>query len=100
MSSSSVVLEVKDEGLGSHTREDNEHARLVAPNDTRTDNVNSLEPLSLHRTNRSFSKWMKILVGCLLGILLTLIFIKWGVPFAFEKVWSGPNYLYWTNLLL
>lgn len=84
MASSSEVLEEENESPGSHTRDDNEYARLVEPNDTRTVGVNSLEPL--HRASRSSTRWTKFLIGCFLGILLTLIFIKWGLPFSFEKV--------------
>ncbi|KAJ6847800.1 transmembrane protein 64 [Iris pallida] len=68
-----------------HTREDSEYARLVMPNETRTADVNALQPLG--RTQyRSFNWWMKIFIGGFLLILLTIAFVRWGVPFTFKKV--------------
>ncbi|ONK62996.1 uncharacterized protein A4U43_C07F10310 [Asparagus officinalis] len=85
MSSSSEMLEMKIENSERHTREDNEYARLVMPTDTRTIDTHAHEPLQ-EAKYKSFSWWMKVLVGSLLLIVLTLILLKWGVPFTFEKV--------------
>lgn len=84
MSSSSDALEVKIENLDPHPREDEEYARLVPPNDSRTVDLISLQPL--HKATKSFNWWMKVLFGSLFGILITLIFLKWGAPFVFEKI--------------
>lgn len=84
MSSSSDVLEVKIENSDPYTREDNEYARLVVPDDSSPVDEVALQPL--HRANKYWNWWVKILFGSLLGILLGLIFLKWGVPFTFEKI--------------
>lgn len=85
MSSSSEGLEVRSENSDSSPKEDSEYARLVRPNDARTIDVNDdSEPLD--RADTSFNWWLKVLFGSLLGIFLTLIFVKWGVPFTFEKI--------------
>jgi len=91
---------MKNENPDQHTRDDSEYARLVMPNDTRTVDVHVLQPLQKSKY-KSLTWWMKVLFGGLIGILLTLIFVKWGVPFAFEKVWSlWMAIQYWTNFLL
>lgn len=92
MSSSSDVLETKTESPEQHTREDNEYARLVIPSNTRAVDVNDVHPIQ--KSKYKFFVWlMKVLVGSLLLIILSLIFLRWGVPFAFEKVWG------WFSLL-
>ena len=67
------------------------------PNDTRTVDVNVLQPLQKSKY-KSLTWWMKVFFGSLIGILLSLIFLKWGVPFAFEKVWTSLHC--WTIFLL
>ena len=96
MSSSSEVLEMKNENSDQHTREDSEYERLVMSNDRRTVDVNVLQPPQKSKY-KSLTWWMKVFFGGLIGILLSLIFLKWGVPFAFEKVWTDLHY--WTHLL-
>lgn len=85
MSSSSEMLEKNCENSELHTREDSEYARLVAPNELRTADINSQQALE-KSNSKSFIWWMKLLSCCLLLMLLAFIFVKWGVPFAFEKV--------------
>jgi len=97
MSNSSEVLEVKNENSDRHTRQYSEYARLVMPNDTRTVDVNVLRPLQKSKY-KSLTWWMKVFFGSLIGMLLSLIFLKWGVPFAFEKVWTSLHC--WTIFLL
>ncbi|CAM0873390.1 unnamed protein product [Alopecurus aequalis] len=63
---------------------DDEYARLVTPARNATADINTEvlpEPKS-----RQFIWWMKVLLGCFLLIVVSYIFVKFGVPFAFEKV--------------
>lgn len=85
MSSSSEMLEKNSENSEQHAREDGEYARLVLPHERRTSDVNSQPSLEKSKS-QSFNWWIKIFSWCLLLILLSYIFVKWGVPFAFEKV--------------
>jgi len=64
---------------------DDEYARLVTRAQHATSDV-SATILSEQPKSRSFIWWMKVLLGCFLLILVGYIFVKWGVPFAFEKV--------------
>ncbi|KAI0529460.1 hypothetical protein KFK09_002010 [Dendrobium nobile] len=67
------------------SREENEYARLVKPAETSTDFT---KEVSIHETTkrRSFMWWMKALLCSLLLIILCFFFVKWAIPFVFEKV--------------
>lgn len=79
------------EELGKHStsvyrvREDSEYVRLVISNETRTAEADILQPQSETRV-KSFLWWIRALAGCLVIIIFLLIFLKWGMPFLFEKV--------------
>ncbi|CAD6203794.1 unnamed protein product [Miscanthus lutarioriparius] len=64
---------------------DDEYARLVTRTQHATSDVGTAI-LSEQPKSRSFIWWMKVLLGCFLLILVGYVFVKWGVPFAFEKV--------------
>lgn len=64
---------------------DDEYARLVMPSDTITANPNVIESLEPAKS-KPFLWWMKALLVCLLLLILSFVFVKWGIPFAFEKV--------------
>ncbi|XP_062211388.1 uncharacterized protein LOC133912586 isoform X2 [Phragmites australis] len=64
---------------------DDEYARLVTPAQHASSDVNAAI-LPEQPKSRSFIWWMKVLLGCFLLILVGYVFVKWGVPFAFEKV--------------
>lgn len=68
-----------------HVREDSEYIRLVISNETRTTEADMLQPQPEARI-KSFFWWVKALIWCIVIIILLLIFVKWGVPFLFEKV--------------
>lgn len=85
MSSSLETLATKNESSEHQAREDNEYALLVMPSNTSTVDVHAQQPLQRSKY-KSFAWWVKVLVGSLLLIVLSLIFLKWAVPFAFEKV--------------
>lgn len=79
------------EELGKHptsvhyVREDSEYVRLVVSNETRPAEADILQPQSETRV-KSFLWWIRALAWCLVIIILLLIFLKWGMPFLFEKV--------------
>ncbi|KAJ6794166.1 transmembrane protein 64 [Iris pallida] len=86
MSSSSEASGMKMEGSEQQpTREDSEYARLVMPNEMRTANVIAPQPLESTQY-RSFNWWVKVFFGGFLLLLLTIAFVRWGVPFTFKKV--------------
>lgn len=68
-----------------HVREDSEYVRLVISNETNTVEADVLQSQS-EAGAKSFWWWIKALALCLVTIILLLIFLKWGVPFLFEKV--------------
>lgn len=68
-----------------HAREDNEYVRLVISNEARTAEADILQPQVETRIKSSLW-WFKALIWCIVTIILLLIFLKWGVPFLFEKV--------------
>lgn len=41
----------------------------------------------------SFIWWIKAILWCFITVLVLLIFVKWGVPFIFEKVFPYPELL-------
>lgn len=86
MSSSSEMSGKNVETSELQTMED-EHARLVLPNESRIANFDSQQVVE-KTTLRSYIWWMKILFFCFLLVVLSFVFVKWGLPFAFEKVMS------------
>lgn len=84
MSSSSEMSGKNVETSELQTMED-EHARLVLPNESRIANFDSQQVVE-KTTLRSYIWWMKILFFCFLLVVLSFVFVKWGLPFAFEKV--------------
>lgn len=80
----STELEKKhDHSNGAHIREDSEYVRLVIHSDTKLPDVDT-ESHARVRKNRIW--WIKIIIWCTIGIILTLMFVKWGMPFLVEKV--------------
>lgn len=63
-------------------REDSERVRLVVSNEplaAETENLRTQEESTL-------IWWIRALALCIVALILGLIFVKWGVPFLFEKV--------------
>lgn len=68
-------------------REDSEHVRLViSANETRVNETDSLQSQT-ERSNWPLKWWIKVATWSIFGIIITMIFLKWGVPFIFEKVY-------------
>ncbi|KAK8609721.1 hypothetical protein V6N13_093136 [Hibiscus sabdariffa] len=85
MPNSSKELDKRDADSGQHPRDDSEYVRLVVSNEPAADGMEVLQPQSAARS-RTFSWWIKAFVCCIFAIILLLVFLKWGVPFLFEKV--------------
>ncbi|KAA8536667.1 hypothetical protein F0562_029145 [Nyssa sinensis] len=84
MPDSSEDLGKCSENSGSQVREDSEYVRLVISNEPSTAEADVLQPQA-EAENKSIW-WIKAIIWCLVTIMLLLIFLKWGVPFLFEKV--------------
>lgn len=68
-----------------NVREDNEYVRLVISDRSRVPEVGEVQPRSGARIN-ALVWWTKAFFWCIVAILILMIFVKWGVPFLFEKV--------------
>ncbi|XP_076923522.1 uncharacterized protein LOC143585662 [Bidens hawaiensis] len=67
-------------------REDSEHVRLViSANERRVTETDALQSQT-ERSNWPLKWWIKAVTWSIIGIIITVIFLKWGVPFIFEKV--------------
>lgn len=80
-----------------HNVKDDEYARLVPPGQHATADINT-EVLPEQPKSRHFIWWMKVLLGCFLLIIVSYIFVKFGVPFAFEQVSTDTSYA-WSVIL-
>lgn len=69
---------------GNLSMEDSEHVRLVISNERTTE----AEILQLQTENRDtrIKWWIKAITLSIIAIILSIVFLKWGVPFLFEKV--------------
>lgn len=77
---------INSESIGNHLREENEHARLVGPEEASTDYTNAAPSPPETTKHNLVMWWLKAFICSLLLIILSFILVKWGVPFTFEKV--------------
>jgi uncharacterized membrane protein YdjX (TVP38/TMEM64 family) len=75
----------KLEITGHHVRGNTEYVRLAISDEPRVVETEMLQPQTESRF-KSFRWWMKAFVWCFVIVILALGLVKWGVPFAFEKV--------------
>ncbi|KAL7001583.1 hypothetical protein U1Q18_002736 [Sarracenia purpurea var. burkii] len=66
-------------------QDDSEYVRLVISDEPRVAEADTLQPQA-ETNSKSFIWWIKAILWCLISIIILLIFMKWGVPFVFEKV--------------
>ncbi|KAL9451926.1 hypothetical protein AB3S75_013496 [Citrus x aurantiifolia] len=85
MPNSSEESGLHGENSVQHVKEDSEYVRLVISDDPRPAEGDTLQPQPETRT-KSPIRWIRILALCILLVIIILIFLKWGVPFLFEKV--------------
>jgi hypothetical protein len=71
--------------LEHHGREDSEYVRLVISDEPRAPEFD-ISQLQSGARIKAFIWWIKALIWCLVITILLLVFVKWGVPFLFEKV--------------
>ncbi|VFQ82406.1 unnamed protein product [Cuscuta campestris] len=86
MAESAVGLERKHSNSGSHVKEDSEYVRLVINNEPAVSETSFTLQSPLETRQRALKWWMNAFMWCSVCIVVLLVFIKWGVPFLFEKV--------------
>lgn len=84
MPSSSVEF-VKHANSGHHVRENSEYARLVISSEPSSVEAGISQAHAEARASY-FIWWIKALLWCMVIVAVVIIFLKWGVPFLFEKV--------------
>ncbi|CAL0334521.1 unnamed protein product [Lupinus luteus] len=82
--SSSDELE-RHANSGHHVRGKGEYVRLVISDEPGAVENEMLQPQAESRHN-SFRWWIKAFLWCFVTVAVTLLLLKWGVPFVFEKV--------------
>lgn len=93
MTNSSEEMEKPDMNSGNNMREESEYVRLVISNEVRLPEAGILQPRAETR-KKSFFWWLKALIFFVITIIFLLIFLKWGVPFMFEKVRLSFIYIF------
>ncbi|KVH16502.1 SNARE associated Golgi protein [Cynara cardunculus var. scolymus] len=76
--------DAKHMSVGGLAREDSEHVRLVISNERGTAEADTFQPRT-ERSNESLKWWIKTVTLSIIAIIVTIVFLKWGVPFIFEK---------------
>ncbi|CAH9064453.1 unnamed protein product [Cuscuta epithymum] len=79
------AFEKKHFDSGIPVKEDSEYVRLFV-NDEATVSESYVFQSPLETRKRALKWWTKAFMWCIICILILLIFVKWGVPFLFEKV--------------
>lgn len=90
MPDSAEDLERKHSNSGSQVKDDSEYVRLVVNDEPRITEPYILQS-PVETRKRAIKWWSKALMWCFICIVALLIFIKWGVPFLFEKVCHFVN---------
>lgn len=85
MPNSSEETDKLNTNSGHNVREESEYVRLVISNEARLSEADILQPQAETRI-KSFIWWLKALIFCVVNVIFLLIFLKWGAPFMFEKV--------------
>ncbi|KAI3770745.1 hypothetical protein L6452_01888 [Arctium lappa] len=75
----------KHSSVGGLAREDSEHVRLVISNERGTTEADAFQPRT-ERSNKPLKWWIKAVTLSIIAIIVTIVFLKWGVPFIFQKV--------------
>ncbi|XP_010523424.1 PREDICTED: uncharacterized protein LOC104801773 [Tarenaya hassleriana] len=67
-------------------REDNEYVRLVMSHEPAAAETGLSEETQVEVRSKKLIWWIKTVGICASILILSLVFVKWGVPFLFEKV--------------
>lgn len=78
-------LEKLEITTGHPVRGSTEYVRLAISDEPRAVETEMLQPQAESRI-KSFRWWAKAFIWCFVIVILVFGLIKWGVPFAFEKV--------------
>ena len=78
---------------GHRARGNSEYVRLAISDEPRAAETEILHPQAESRT-KAYWWWMKAFLWCFVIVVLSLVLVKWGVPFVFEKVL--PRTLHYT----
>ncbi|KAJ3698166.1 hypothetical protein LUZ61_001871 [Rhynchospora tenuis] len=79
--------DMNNEDQERHIKVDDEYSRLVMPGQHGPpNNTGSTKVQPPFTKSRPYTWWIKFMFICVLSIALGYAFIKWGVPFLFEKV--------------
>ncbi|KAL1358758.1 hypothetical protein HN51_004005 [Arachis hypogaea] len=70
---------------GHRARGNSEYVRLAISDEPRAGEVEISQPQAEPGIN-AFWWWMKVFLWCIIIVVLSLVLLKWGVPFIFEKV--------------
>ncbi|RYR12197.1 hypothetical protein Ahy_B04g069731 [Arachis hypogaea] len=70
---------------GHRARGNSEYVRLAISDEPRAGEVEISRPQAEPGIN-AFWWWMKVFLWCIIIVVLSLVLLKWGVPFIFEKV--------------
>lgn len=87
---SSTMLDLEESekqsaNVGSRVTEDSEYVRLVISNDPSVAEADTLQSRAEQR-KKSYTWWINAIILFFITTAILLIFLKWGVPFLFEKV--------------
>ncbi|XVE91073.1 hypothetical protein DITRI_Ditri20bG0126700 [Diplodiscus trichospermus] len=87
MPSSAKDPEKQGTNSGHLSRVNSEYVRLVTSNEPAAAAVGThILPPQPPTGSKTFIWWIKAFIFCIFTVILLLIFLKWGVPFLFEKV--------------
>ncbi|XP_044488327.1 transmembrane protein 64-like [Mangifera indica] len=75
-------MQNSSEELVTHIKEDSEYVRLVVSSEAGP----TSEPQLQTRTKSFIIWWIKAFAFCVFLLLVSLVLLKWGLPFLFEKV--------------
>lgn len=82
-----IARKMNNEDHERHIKVDDEYSRLVIPGQNGTpDNASNAKAQPQFTKSGPFAWWIKFLFACAFSIILGYAFIKWGIPFLFEKV--------------
>lgn len=77
-----LQMQNSSEELVTHIKEDSEYVRLVVSSEAGP----TSEPQLQTRTKSFIIWWIKAFAFCVFLLLVSLVLLKWGLPFLFEKV--------------
>jgi hypothetical protein len=94
-----ITRKMDNENHERHLKVDDEYSRLVMPGQHGPlDNTSDTKFQPQLTKSRPFAWWIKFLFACMFSTILGYVFIKWGVPFLFEKVRNISFFFFWYQV--